>query len=74
VPARILRTRIVEGQASPTLAPALSACGDRLVAHCGGGGLLHVMTLELERSIVTPQAFASRFGTTPIVLGGTELR
>ncbi len=73
-PARILRTRVAEGLASPTLAPALSVCADRLVAHCGGGGLLHVMTLELERAIVTPQAFASRFGTTPIVLGGTVHR
>ena len=69
VPARILRTRVAEAVAPPTLTPTLAAEGPRLAAHCGGGGRLHVLALELEGVLVAPAAFAARFGAAPAVLG-----
>jgi methionyl-tRNA formyltransferase len=69
VPARILRTRVADSSAPPSGAPTLAMHGSRLVAHCGGGGLLHVMELELDGLLVGPQAFAERFGSSPVVLG-----
>ena len=70
VRARILRTR-VGGASPPTSSPALAVEDARLVARCGGGGLLDVLTLELEGAVATPQAFAARFGTSPVALGET---
>ena len=69
VPARILRTRVAPGASPPTLAPTLAVQDAHLVARCGGGGLLNVMTLELEGVVVPPPAFAARFGAAPISLG-----
>jgi methionyl-tRNA formyltransferase len=68
VPARILRTRVA-GASSPTNAPTLDVQGGRLVARCGGGGLLEVLTLELDGAVVTTQAFAAQFGAAPVPLG-----
>jgi hypothetical protein len=70
VPARILRTRRLDRPAAPTLAPTLELAGGRLVAHCGGGGLLHVLALELDGATLAPEAFAARFGAAPVPLGG----
>jgi methionyl-tRNA formyltransferase len=69
VPARVLRTRVADVTAPPTFAPALGVDGARLVAHCGGGGRLVVLSLELDGAPVTPAAFAARFGGAPVVLG-----
>jgi len=69
VPARILRTRVAPGASPPTLAPTLAVQDAHLVARCGGGGLLNVMTLELEGVVVPPSSFAARFGAAPISLG-----
>jgi methionyl-tRNA formyltransferase len=46
-PARILRTRVVEAE-SPPRSPSLSVEGGRILAHCGGGGTLAVLALEVD--------------------------
>ena len=71
VPARILRTRVAPDPSPPTLAPAIAMQDARLVARCGGGGLLHVMALELDGAIVPPRSFTLRFGAAPVSLGRT---
>ena len=38
-------------------------------AHCGGGGTLHVLSLEIDGAIAGPQVFAARFGSAPVSLG-----
>jgi len=46
-PARILRTRVLDATAAPTR-PSLTAESNRIVAHCGGGGTLQVLALEID--------------------------
>ena len=69
VRARILRTRIADGAAPPTFAPTIAVREGQLVAHCGGGGLLHVLSLELDGAPIAPRTFAKRFGDAPAPLG-----
>ena len=69
VRARILRTRLADASAPPTLAPTLAVEGPRLIAHCGGGGRLDVVALELDGATVTPAAVVARFGPAPALLG-----
>ncbi|HZF72434.1 MAG TPA: formyltransferase [Gemmatimonadaceae bacterium] len=69
VGARILRTRVVESASPPTLAPTLAVHDGKFHAHCGGGGTLHVLSLEIAGAIAGPQAFAARFGSAPVSLG-----
>jgi methionyl-tRNA formyltransferase len=47
-PARILSTRVIDAAAIRTAAPSLAVEGDRIVAHCGGGGALRVLALEID--------------------------
>ena len=68
--ARVLRTRIADSTTMPTFAPAIASRDGRLFAHCGGGGTLEVLSLEVEGSAVGPAAFGERFGTAPSALGG----
>jgi methionyl-tRNA formyltransferase len=70
VPARVLRSRRLDGPAAPTLAPTLDVRDGRLVAHCGGGGLLQILALEIDGVPTSPAAFVARFGTAPVPLGG----
>jgi methionyl-tRNA formyltransferase len=70
--ARVLRTRVVDPATPRTLAPALEARDGRLLAHCGGGGTLHVLSLEVDGAEMAPSAFAERFGPAPAVLGGAR--
>jgi methionyl-tRNA formyltransferase len=70
VPARVLRSRRIEGPAAPTLAPTLDVRDGRLVAHCGGGGLLRILALEIDGVPTSPVAFVARFGSAPVPLGG----
>jgi methionyl-tRNA formyltransferase len=46
-PARILRTRVLDATAAPTR-PSLTTESNRIVAHCGGGGTLQVLALEID--------------------------
>lgn len=71
VRARVLRTRVANALAPPTLAPMLAARDTRLFAHCGGGGTLAVLALELDGVPVDATGVAARFGPAPIALAGT---
>ncbi len=66
---RILRTRMLDAHAPPTLAPTLEVAGERLIAHCGGGGTLQVLELEIEGTPSSAVAFRQRFGASPVLLG-----
>jgi methionyl-tRNA formyltransferase len=72
VPARVLRTRVLDATAAPTLAPALGVRDARLVAHCGGGGTLALIALEVDGRPMPAAAFAARFGAAPVALGGSR--
>jgi methionyl-tRNA formyltransferase len=69
VAARVLRTRVVAVTTPPTLAPTLEARDGRLFAHCGGGGTVAVLALEIDGNAVDATAFAARFGSAPVSLG-----
>ena len=69
VRARILRTRVADAGVLPTQAPTLEFVGGRLIARCGGGGILQVLALEVDGSghfTVRPR---SRFGLAPLRFG-----
>jgi methionyl-tRNA formyltransferase len=70
--ARVLRTRVVDPTTPATLAAALVARDGRLLAHCGGGGTLQVLSLEIDGVEMAPAAFVARFGPAPMVLGGAR--
>ena len=72
VPARVLRTRMVHPKGPPTSTPAIAVHGDHLVAHCGGGGALRILSLEIDQTTVTVPMFVQRFGGAPALLGGTS--
>jgi len=69
VPARILRTRVADAGTAGTPAPALAVDAGRLIARCGGGGALDVLSLEVDGTIVAPSTVSARFGTDPVRLG-----
>jgi methionyl-tRNA formyltransferase len=71
VAARVLRTRVVATATPPTLTPTLEARDGRLFAHCGGGGTLAVLALEIGGTPADATAFAARFGSAPVSLGDT---
>ena len=70
-PVRVLRTRVID-QAGPAQAATLAADNHRLIARCGGGGVLAVQDLEIDGMPVTPCAFAARFGASPVPLPGAS--
>ncbi len=74
VAARVLRTRVIDPASPPTLTPTLEARDGRLVAHCGGGGTLAVLALEIGGAPADAGAFIARFGPAPVPLGGTPGR
>jgi methionyl-tRNA formyltransferase len=69
VPARILRTRVADAAAPRAPQPVLESDRMRAIARCGGGGVLDVLSLEVDGEIVAPSALAERFGALPIHLG-----
>ncbi len=76
VPARVLRTRVLDARAAggePLLAVQVIArtgqdedAGEALapVVRCGGGGTLRIDAIEVEGERATPDAIADRFGRT----------
>jgi hypothetical protein len=58
--------------APPTLTPTLEVRDDRLCAHCGGGGTLQVLEVEIDGAAATPSALVAKFGTAPAILGGVS--
>jgi methionyl-tRNA formyltransferase len=73
-PARVLRTRIVDREAPPTPAPALALVDGTLVAHCGGGGRIAILALEVDGAPVDAARFARNFGAAPVALGNVPRR
>lgn len=72
--ARVLRARVVDAATPPTLAPTLVSRDGRLFAHCGGGGTLAVLALEIAGAPADAKALAARFGPAPVPLGGAPSR
>jgi len=70
--ARLLRSRVANRATPTTLAPALETRDGRLLAHCGGGGTLEVLALEIDGAASAPAAFAVKFGKAPVVLGAAR--
>jgi methionyl-tRNA formyltransferase len=68
-PARILRTRLLDADMAPPPTPSLKIERDRIVAHCGGGGRLAVIDLEVDGVRVSLAEFASGFGTGAVAIG-----
>jgi methionyl-tRNA formyltransferase len=65
-PARILRTHVQD--ATTHSAPALVVERGAIVAHCGGGGTLAVLDLEVDGVPISSDALISRFGPQPLPL------
>ncbi len=65
-PARILRTHILDTTAHRTQELAVER--DAIVAHCGGGGALAVIALEVDGSRVDADALVRQFGPAPLRL------
>jgi methionyl-tRNA formyltransferase len=72
-PARVLRTRVLDAAAPPTSAPTLTAAAGRLSAHCGGGGTLALLQLEIDGVLTDADAFAARFGEKVRAGGSSEI-
>jgi methionyl-tRNA formyltransferase len=70
--ARVLRARVVDTTTPPTLTPTLVAREGRLLAHCGGGGTLQVLSLEVDGAATGVAGLAARFGPAPVPLGGAR--
>jgi len=66
VPSRILKTRVLDAHA-PARSPML-LIGDRLIAHCGGGGTLAIDALEVDGQLVPPGEARQRFGASTFPL------
>jgi len=75
VPARVLRTRVLDAEAAggePLLCVQAirieqrHAAGEALalVARCGGGGTLRIDAIDVDGQRATPEAIAERFGRT----------
>jgi methionyl-tRNA formyltransferase len=74
VPARVLRTRVLDAQAEggePLLSMQTFRTGQdhaasemALVARCGGGGTLRIDAIEVDGRRATAEAIAERFGPT----------
>ena len=67
-PARVLRTRVLDPAALPTTTPAIQSCAGTLVASCGGGGTLAVLSLEVGGRPCDAPGFRERFGAAPVPL------
>ena len=69
LPARVLRTRVLDANATaqpPTLG---ITANETIVAHCGGGGTLRIDALEIDGLQQTAATLRTRFGSTAIPVG-----
>jgi methionyl-tRNA formyltransferase len=69
LPARVLRTRVLDRDTAPTPAPAISLRDGRATARCGGGGTLDLLALEIGGEATAPAALAARLGGATAALG-----
>jgi methionyl-tRNA formyltransferase len=66
---RVLQTRVLEAASGTGSAPAVLVDRERILARCGGGGVLAVLALEIDGAIVDPKGFVERFGSAPVIPG-----
>ena len=66
-PARILRTRVLDATSAASR-PALRVEDGCIVAHCGGGGTLAVLELEIDSERVGVEALAGRIASGAVEL------
>ncbi len=66
-PARVLRTRVID--ATTRGAVALVVDGGAIIAHCGGGGTLEVLELEVDGVPCSAAEMSRRFGASLPRLG-----
>jgi hypothetical protein len=71
-PARILRTRVLDATAAASPSPRLAIEGHRIVAHCGGGGTLAILELELEGARIGLEEIALRLGARTLTMPGSR--
>jgi methionyl-tRNA formyltransferase len=64
---RVLRTRVLEAGSGAQPA-ALVVDGASCVAHCGGGGLLRLIEVEIDGRRVAPRELASALGAAKVPL------
>ena len=67
--ARVLRTRVLDARSDAASAPAVLVEGERLVAHCAGGGVLTLLSLEIDGEAVDARGLVERFGSAAIAPG-----
>jgi methionyl-tRNA formyltransferase len=69
MPARVLRTRVLDASAPPASHAVIEARDGRLLARCGGGGALSVLALEVAGTPCDAHSLLARFGERPVALG-----
>ncbi len=67
-PARLLRTRIVTAS-GPATTPTLTTRDGEFFAHCGGGGVLRIVDLELDGRLVSADSMVRVLGSGDLALG-----
>lgn len=65
---RILRSRVVGDHPAARASPVFYCDQDACHAHCGGGGTLCILELELDGEVVRPADFYQRYGAGPFPL------
>jgi methionyl-tRNA formyltransferase len=68
-PMRILKSRVETGAVHRSVHPALYCENGHCYADCAGGGVLQVLSFELDGKMISPSEFVSRHGTGPLPLG-----
>ena len=69
MPARVLRTRVLDSSEALAGHAVIEARNDRLLARCGGGGTLSVLALEVAGLPCNARSLVARFGEGPVALG-----
>ncbi|HEV3239089.1 MAG TPA: formyltransferase [Casimicrobiaceae bacterium] len=67
-PARVLRSRVHDATARPASKPSLTVERGAIVAHCGGGGTLSIVALEVDGVAVTAASLVALCGAMPVAL------
>jgi hypothetical protein len=60
---------VADAGAAGTPAPSLEVDAGSLIARCGGGGALDVLSLEVDGAILAPSGVSARFGMARVRLG-----
>jgi len=74
MPARVLRTRLLDAASAPARPAVIEVRDDRMLARCGGGGTLCVLALEVAGLPCSARAFVERFGNHPVALPAPATR